>query len=203
MAKVDKRIDAYIDSARDFAKPILIYIRSAVHKACPLVVETIKWGMPHYEYEGKILCGMAAFKEHCAFMFRLGSLMKDPEGIMETAGGKTGMGHFGQIRDVKDLPSEKVFMRYVREAMALTKKGAMPPKAKAPAKDLAVPDDFLRILKKNKSAYTNFEKFSHSHKKEYVEWITEAKTPETRNKRMATAVEWLHQGKGRNWKYSK
>jgi uncharacterized protein YdeI (YjbR/CyaY-like superfamily) len=204
MVQFDKRIDAYVENARDFAKPILNYLRSAVHKACPDVRETIKWGSPHFEYEGKILCAMASFHSHSAFVFRLGSMMKDPRGLMQTTGEKTGMGHFGRIKDVKDLPTEKVLIQYIKEAMSLTEMGVKVPKAKASArKELVVPDDFIKVLKKNKMAYANFQDFTYSNKKEYVEWITEAKTSETRDKRIATSVEWLEEGKARNWKYMK
>ena len=201
MANFDKRIDDYVANARDFAKPVLEYIRSAVHEACPDVRETIKWGMPHFEYRDKILCGMASFKEHCAMNFRLGSLMKDPHGLMQTRGEKTGMGHFGRITTVKDLPARKVLVRYVQEAMALTESGARV--ARTPGKVLAVPQDFMRALNKNKTARRNFDDFSPSHRNEYVEWITEAKTTDTRNRRIVTALTWLEQGKGRNWKHTK
>ena len=204
MAQFDKRIDAYIGKTADFGKPILNFLRSAVHKACPDVQETIKWGFPHFEYEGKILCAMASFRSHCAFIFRLGSLMKDPHGLLQTAGKKSGMGHFGQIRNLKDLPGEKVLIQYIKEAMALAETGAKVPRTKIPAtKEIEVPEDFLKILSKNSKAYSNFENSSYSHKKEYVEWINDAKRTETRKRRMATAVEWLEAGKGRNWKYVK
>ena len=204
MTKKDKRVDAYIEKAQDFAKPILNHLRSVVHKASGDIVETIKWGMPYFEYNGKMLCGIASFKEHCAFVFRLGGLMKDPKGLMERASERTGMGHFGKIRGLKDLPSEKVLIEYVKEAIALTDGGAKIPDTKAAgAKEISVPEDFMKLLKKNKASCEAFDKFSYSRKKEYVEWIMEAKTPETRNKRMATAVEWIAEGKGRNWKYTK
>ena len=202
MPKKDHRIDDYLNNAQTFAKPILRHLRSVIHKGCPSVDETIKWGFPHFEYEGKILCSMASFKQHCAFGFRLGSVMKDPHGLMQPVGDKSGMGHFGQIRSMEDLPSDKILIQYIQEAMALTDRGATKPKPKASdPKELIVPEDFIRVLKKDKVALNTFEKFSYSHRKEYVEWITEAKTEETRYRRMATAVEWLREGKGRNWKY--
>jgi len=204
MATFDKRIDAYVENARDFAKPILNYIRSAVHKACPDVQETIKWGSPHFEYEGRILCAMASFTSHCAFVFRLGSMMKDPGGLMQTGKDKTGMGHFGQVRDVKDLPGEKILIQYIKEAMSLTEMGVKVPKAQAAGrKKLVVPVDFMNMLKKNKSAYITFEALSYSHKKEYIEWITEAKRDETRNRRLQSTIELLKKGKDLNWKYVK
>ncbi len=203
MSSSDKHIDHYIANAQEFAKPILEHLRAVVHKACPDVDETIKWGFPHFEYGGKILCGMAAFKRHCAFLFRLGARLSDPEGILQTKDDKNAMGHFGQIKDLKNLPSQKILIRYIKEAMALTDKGEQPARPGASqVKELQVPAEFLWALKKNRTALANFESFSFSNKKEYVQWIAEAKTSETRARRIATAVEWLNEGKARNWKYT-
>lgn len=204
MAKEDKRVDVYISNAREFAQPILTRLRSVVHRASPEVEETIKWGFPNFQFMGKIVCSMAAFKEHCAFIFRQATLMKDPRGLLNTGDQKSGMGHFGQIRTLEDLPSEKILIQYVREAIKLIEDDVKLPKGKASSeKKLVVPKEFITVLKKNKGACDAFEKFSYSHKKEYVEWITEAKTEETRNRRMATAIKWLEEGKSRNWKYQK
>jgi uncharacterized protein YdeI (YjbR/CyaY-like superfamily) len=202
MSTIDKRIDVYIDKSADFAKPILSYLRQIIHEACPEVNETMKWSFPHFEYAGSILCSMAAFKHHCAFGFWLGSLMKDPEGLIRTGGAKDSMGHFGQIKDVKDLPSKKILIQYMKEAMALNEKGVKRERPEQVVKkELVVPDGFLKVLKKNKTVLAAFENLSYSHKKEYLEWITEAKTEETRQKRMAKTLQLLSEGKSMNWKY--
>jgi uncharacterized protein YdeI (YjbR/CyaY-like superfamily) len=196
------RIDAYISKSAEFAKPVLEHLRDIIHKHCPDVQETIKWSFPHFEYQESILCSMASFKQHCSFGFWLGSLMKDPHNLLTPVGERTAMGHFGQIKSVKDLPSDKILASYIKEAMALIEIGTKLPKApKAEPKDIVAPPYFLKELKKNKTAYTNFESFSPSHKKEYLEWITDAKTEATRNKRMAAAIEMLEEGKPKNWKY--
>lgn len=202
MATIDKRIDSYIVKSADFAVPILQHLRAIVHDACPDVEETIKWSFPHFEYHGSILCSMASFKQHCAFGFWLAAKMKDPEGIFD---GANAMGHMGKIKSIKDLPSKKILVKYIKEAMSLIDKGEKLEKAPraATAKELAVPPFFQSALKKNKAALANFNKFSYSHKKEYVEWIGEAKSEETRNRRIATALTWLEEGKSRNWKYEK
>ena len=203
MAVKDKRIDVFIAKSQEFARPILQHLRELVHQACPEVHETIKWGMPHFEYRDKILCGMAAFKEHCSFGFRLGSVMKDPKGVMQQTD-KTGMGQFGQIKSMKDLSSDKTLVQYIQEAMRLTEQGVSKPKPKDTVrKELKVPDYFREALKKNKQAFENFGTLSYSHRKEYLDWIIGAKTEPTRNRRVATAVEWLQEGKGLNWKYEK
>ena len=203
MAVKDKRTDAFIAKSKEFARPILQHLRELVHKACPEVRETIKWGMPHFEYRDKILCGMAAFKEHCSFGFRLGTVMNDPKGIMQQAD-KTGMGHFGQIKSMEDLPSDKIMVQYIKEAMRLTEQGVSKPKPKDTVrKELKVPDYFTEVLKKNKQAFENFDRLSYSHRKEYLQWISNAKTETTRNRRMETAVEWLQKGRTLNWKYEK
>ena len=203
MGKKDKRIDNYIDNAQEFAKPVLRHVRSTVHKACTEVEEAIKWGSPHFMYEGKILCAMASFKAHCAFFFRLGSVMEDPKKIMTPTGSGAGMGHFGKITSLSDLPSEKILIQYIREAMRLTREGVKKTTAKPATASLKVPDSFMQALKKNKEALENFQKFSPSHKREYIQWITEAKTDPTRERRIATAVEWISAGKGKNRKYEK
>lgn len=201
MGKKDPRVDAYISKSAEFAKPILNHIRTVVYKACPEVEETIKWGFPHFNYKG-MLCSMAAFKQHCAFTFWKASLMKDSKKILDV-NRENAMGHFGKIVSVKNLPPDKIFSQYIKDAAALNDAGInflSKPKSKE-KKELIVPDYFKKELKKNKKAFETFNNFSYSHKKEYVEWITEAKTEETRNKRIVTALEWLAEGKQRNWKY--
>lgn len=201
MPKTDPRVDDYIAQAADFAQPILQHLRQLVHQACPEVTETIKWSFPVFEYHG-MLCNMAGFKEHCAFGFWKAAIMSDPEGIL-TPTGESAMGHFGRIRSLDDLPADDVMIAYIMEAARLNREGVkVPPKAKPAAKkELPVPDFLQEALAHNEAARTTFEKFSYSHRKEYIEWLTEAKTEATRNKRLATALEWLAEGKGRNWKY--
>jgi uncharacterized protein YdeI (YjbR/CyaY-like superfamily) len=197
MPATDPRIDAYIEKSADFAQPVLTHLRKLIHKGCPDVVETVKWSMPSFEYKG-ILCGFAAFKQHCTFGFWKQSLMETDA----FSKNKTAMGSFGRITSLKDLPSDKVMIGLIHQAMELNEKGIKVPKKPASAKkELVVPDDLKKALAKNKKAKTQFDKFSYSHRKEYVEWITEAKTEPTRNKRLDTTVEWLSEGKSRNWKY--
>ena len=113
----DKRIDAYIGASADFAKPILTHLRRLVHKACPDATETIKWGFPHFDYHG-IMCSMAGFKQHCAFTFWKARLMEDFDKVFNPAS-ETAMGHFGKIKSLKHLPSDKTLMEYIREAARL------------------------------------------------------------------------------------
>ena len=203
MATTDPRIDAYIQKSAEFARPILEHIRKLVHKAYPEVEETMKWSMPFFLNNGSIICNMAAFKEHCAFGFWNAPLLKDPEGILHVKE-KNAMGHLDRITSKKDLPSDKVLIAYIREAAALNEAGVKKPVLKkAPKKELPVPAELTAALKKNKKAQAAFEGFSPSHRREYIEWITEAKTDATREKRLATTVEWLAEGKSRMWKYEK
>ncbi len=203
MAQKDRRIDAYIVKAQPFAWPILEYLRDLVHRACPDVKETIKWGMPHFDYKGEMMCHMASFKQHCAFGFWKASLMNDKKRI-EKAKGETAMGDFGKITGLKDLPSDAKMIRYIKEAMKLNDEGIKVEKKKPlTKKDIEAPDYFLKELKKNKAALKTFNMFSPSNKKEYIMWITDAKTEETRKSRMTTAIEWMEEGKQRNWKYMK
>jgi hypothetical protein len=189
MANTDKRIDEYINSAAPFAQPILKHIRGLVHKACPEVTENVKWRFPVFEYKG-ILCNMAAFKQYCSFGFWKGALMK--EGAS-----------FDKITSLKDLPADKKLIGYIKEAVRLNEENIkLPAKPKsAIKKELPVPAVLAAALKKNKKAAATFDNFSPSHRKEYIEWINEAKTEETRDRRVATTIEWLTEGKGRHWKY--
>ena len=204
MAKKEKVIDNYIAKSAGFAKPILNHIRELVHEACPDVEEKMKWSFPHFDYKGEMMCSMAAFKQHAVFGFWKAALMKDPV-LVENARSEVAMGHVGRLSSVKDLPADKKMLGWIKEAMQLTDKGIkLPAKAKAAdKKELVVPDYFEKALTKNKKAKLVFENFAWSHKKEYLEWITGAKTEETRNKRMATALAWLAEGKSRNWKYER
>ena len=201
----DKRIDAYIAKAQPFAKPILIHLRKLIHQGCPEVQETIKWGMPSFDYKGP-LCGMAAFKQHAIFGFWKYKLIKDPKnylGLRSNEGGEA-MGNMGRINSIKDLPSDKAMLDFVKQAKKLNDEGIkMPPRAVKPKKPLATPSYFTSALKKNKKALTCFENFSPSQKREYVSWVTEAKSEETRNSRLQLSVAWMSEGKKRNWKYER
>ena len=197
--RMEVEITDYIEKAKPFAKPILEHIRKLVHKVCPEVVEEIKWGFPSFNYKG-LFCGMAAFKEHCTFGFWKGSIMKDPENILENK--EKSMGHLGRITSLEDLPPDKILIAYIKEAKRLNDEGIKVAKKKPVTnKELEVPAYFIKALKKNPDAYKNFEEFSYSKKKDYVEWLSEAKQEATREKRMQTAIEWIQEGKSRNWKY--
>jgi len=201
MVKKDKRIDFYIAKSASFAQPILKHLRQLVYKADPDIQETVKWGFPHFEHKG-IVCSMASFKEHCTFLFWKASLMSDTSNIFKQTA-NTAMGQLGRLEKLSDLPPDKVLIEYIKEAVQLNKENVKAPLKSSEKKKLIIPEYFLSALKKNKKAIKNFEDFSYSHKKEYVEWITEAKTDATKEKRVATAVEWISEGKGRNWKYVK
>lgn len=204
MPILDTRIDDYINKAEPFAKPILNHLRKIVHTACPNVKETIKWSFPNFEYNGSILCNMAAFKQHCSFGFWLGARMTDPDNLLQKVGEKTSMGSFGQIKNIEDLPPAEVVIRYIHEAMSLNEKGVKVKKEKAARpKEVETPAWFLEALQQTGGTMIAYEKFSPSQKREYIEWLEEAKTEATRTKRLATALEWIAEGKTRNWKYAK
>ena len=194
MPNTDPRIDAYISRSADFAKPILKHLRALVHEGCPEVVETIKWGSPHFEHKG-MLCGMAAFKEHCAFGFWNRAL--------EIPGQEGAMGQFGCITKVADLPKDRVLVGYVREAARLNAIGKKVGPVRKARKPLPVPKDLLAALKKKAGATAKFNAFPPGQQRDYAEWLIEAKTDATRTKRLRTAVEWIAEGKPRMWKYMK
>lgn len=190
--KNDPRIDAFIAKSAPFARPILKKIRALVHAGCPDVVETIKWGSPHFEHDG-MLCGMAAFQSHCAFGFWNRAL--------EIPKKDGAAGQFGCIRSLSDLPADKVLIGYVREAARLNEAGRKVGPERKARKPLPVPKDLSAALRNKPKAKSHFEAFSPSQKREYSEWILEAKTDATRQRRLETAVEWIGEGKPRMWKY--
>ena len=200
MPSQDPRIDAYIAASAEFARPILEEIRKRVHAACPQVEETIKWGMPNFVHAGGILCGMAAFKQHASFGYWKHAL------VMGEAE-RDGMGSYGKMRGPADMPKAATLKPDIRKAMALideTASGAAPTKTKPVKKarpTLPVPEDLRSALERQPKALRHFDAFSPSQRREYIEWIVEAKREETRAKRLAQAVEWMAEGKRRNWKY--
>ena len=202
MSKKDPRIDAYILKAEPFAQPVLKHLRKLIHQACPDVEETMKWSFAFFDYKGPF-CHIAAFKKHCAFGFWKAALMKDAKKL--EANQESAMGHLGKITGLHDLPPDKVIIAYLKEAMKLNETGAkLPPRKKTASKELLIiPAYFKTALSKNKKAAEQFEKFAPGQKKEYISWLTEAKTEETKNKRLETALEWISEGRIRNWKYLK
>jgi uncharacterized protein YdeI (YjbR/CyaY-like superfamily) len=205
MSTIDPRIDTYIVKSAGFAIPILDYLRELVHAACPDVNETMKWSMPFFEYKNYNLCNMASFKQHCAFGFWLGPLLTDPDHLLVSGTEKNSMGQLGRITTIEDLPPAEKLMGLIQEAMGLIDKGVRPQKepASKEIKELIIPEYLTEAVNASPRASETFGRFSYSQKKEYVEWVTDAKSEATRNKRMEQAIEWMEEGKQRNWKYQK
>lgn len=203
---MDLRVDAYIEKAAPFAQPILTHLRNLMHRACPRAIESMKWGMPFFLQQGIILAHMAAFKQHCAFGF-WGPKMKKAlrkNGASRLSSSEA-MGSMGRITSVKDLPADKDMLAYMRQAGELVETGQRTKSIERPKRtakrSVSVPPELAAALKKNKLAATTFETFSPSCRREYAEWIADAKRPETKQKRIAQSLEWIAQGKTRNWKY--
>jgi uncharacterized protein YdeI (YjbR/CyaY-like superfamily) len=198
MPKTDKRIDAYIAKAPDYAKPILTKVRAMMHDAAPECEETLKWNHPTFVQNG-ILCGMAAFKEYCTVHFWKASLI-----FAQAAPAGGDAGPMDKLTSVKDLPSKSTFASYVKRAIELNATGTKIPRAPAkPKKALVMPAEFLSAIHRNARARRVYEAFSPSNQRDYIEWITDAKQDATRDRRIAQAVEWMAEGKPRNWKYMK
>ncbi|MDH0866377.1 YdeI/OmpD-associated family protein [Mitsuaria sp. GD03876] len=198
MPTLDPRVDAYIDRAAPFAQDLLRHWRATVHAHCPDVVETIKWGFPNFTYRDKILTGMAAFKAHCSIGFWHGQAAVGADHAKDGA-----MGDFGRLTSLKDLPSKAEQKAILKRAMTLIEDGvkARPARPATPKPPPEVPEDLAAALRANAAARKTFEGFPPSHRREYIEWIVEAKKAETRERRLAQTVEWLAEGKPRNWKY--
>ena len=194
MPHSDPRIDAYIEKAQPFARPILQYLREVVHDASPEIEETIKWGGPFFTYNGP-LCSMAAFKQHCAFGFWKGALVVDDAPEVE------GAGQFGKITKIEDLPAREMLVAYVLRAMELNDSGAVPGRRKAPKPELEMPADFDSALDANPAARAAFDAFPPSHRREYIEWIIDARRDDTRRRRIEKAVSQIAESRSLNWKY--
>ena len=198
MGTRDARVDAYIAKSAEFARPILTALRIVVHRACPQVEETLKWGMPFFQYRG-LLCHMAAFKQHCAFGFWKGARV-----LGAAAGRREAMGHFGRLTAVRDLPPRQRLATLIRKAMALNAAGVW-----RPARGLAhrrarptPPPDLLTELRKKPKALAHYRAFTPAQQREYVDWLREAKRADTRARRLAQALAWIAAGRTRNWKYA-
>jgi uncharacterized protein YdeI (YjbR/CyaY-like superfamily) len=194
-------LDSYIARAEPFARPILEHLRALFHRARPEIGEALKWGHPVFEHDG-IVAWLAAFKRHVRFRFWKGRMLNDPKGLLRDANGNVGL---LIVTDLSQLPSDKALLDYIRQAIDLNASGVKVPRAagKAKAAPLAVPDDLSAALRKNKLARQSFDAMSTSHRNEYIEWLVTAKQDATRKKRLLTAIEWLAEGKPRNWKYMK
>jgi len=195
----DRRVDAYIEKSAEFAKPVLRHLRELVHEGCPDIREDIKWNMPFFLHHG-ILCTMAAFKAHCVFGFwhhGMDKPMRDDGVPVDMS-----MGSLGRITSIKQLPTRRAMLRYLREAAKLNESGLppRPPRAKSQPAPKA-PADLAAALGKDKAAAATYAKFTPGKQRDYVDWLKEAKRPETRAKRLATAIEWMSEGKPLNWKY--
>ncbi len=199
MPKTDPRIDTYIAEAAPFAQPILQHLRMLIHRACPEVEESVKWGHPSFGYHGKILCGLSAFKAHLGFGF----WHQKMEGVLAADGIKVaeGAGLLGRITSRDQLPSDAALLGYLKTAMTLLDSDAptRPERKKKP--ELPTPPDLTAALKKSARAAAKWKEFSPSMRREYIEWITEAKREETRAQRVKTTIDWVGTGKKRNWKY--
>jgi uncharacterized protein YdeI (YjbR/CyaY-like superfamily) len=196
------QVDQYIINSTEFAIPILDHLRNLVHKADARIEEKIKWGMPFFDFKGTV-CHMASFKNHCAFGFWKGSLMKDEYGIFKER--SEAMGLLGKITSFKDLPPDEILIAYIQQAILLNENNIkLPPKPKSTEKkELVVPEYLMEALHEDPEALAVFQNFSTSNKKDYVLWLEEAKTEATRQKRLVTTLVWLAEGKTRMWKYKK
>jgi uncharacterized protein YdeI (YjbR/CyaY-like superfamily) len=197
MSNHNAQVDAYIAKSPPFAQPILTRLRELFHRACPQLEEKLKWGVPSFEYKG-MLGGMAAFKKHATWGLWKSKLLNDPKKVIDHPGS---MGA-GKPSNISELPPDRDILDLIKQAVALNEKGVKlerPKPAKRPPPK--APPDLAAALKKNAKARATFDAFSPSHKREYIEWITEARQEETRKRRLAQAIEWMAHGKPRNWKY--
>ncbi|KAF2506924.1 hypothetical protein EYY60_20640 [Flavobacterium zhairuonense] len=204
MENYNKDVTEYIEKMADFAKPILSNLREIIFSTCPEVEENIKWGTPHYSYKGDHLVMMGGFKQHCSFSLYKAELMKDKEIQASVSAGKK-FGYMDKIKDISELPNKEKLVAYIKEAMVLNENGKAKPKPvkEKSSAEVIAPKEFMDALAKDGKATEIFESKSPSFRKNYIIWIADAKTDETRNKRIAQSLEWIAEGKDRFWQSKK
>jgi len=203
MSKFNPQFDEYIKKSADFAKPIMEYLRQIIHETCPEVEEIIKWGNPHFDYKDDMMCILAGYKNHCSFSLYKAELMSDTK-IIESVKAGQKMGYMDKLKSLSDLPAKETLVAYIKEAMVLNENGVKKAKpVSEKPKVIEVPDYFSEKLATNPLAKEVFESKSPSFRKDYLVWITDAKTEATRQKRMEQSLEWIAEGKGRFWQYEK
>ena len=203
MSKFNPQFDDYIAKSADFAKPIMEYLRQIIHETCPDVEEIIKWGNPHFDYKGDMMCILAGYKNHCSFSLYKAELMSDTK-IIESVKAGQKMGYMEKIKSLSDLPAKETLVAYIKEAMVLNENGVKKAKTVSEKpKVIEVPDYFSEVLTANPLVKEIFESKSSSFRKDYLVWITDAKTEATRQKRVEQSLEWIAEGKGRFWQYEK
>jgi hypothetical protein len=197
MGTRDSRVDAYIENAAAFARPILREIRARVHRCCPDIVETIKWRSVSFEKQG-IVCGMSAFKAHCAFGFWKHDLVVGSDRKALEA-----MGSFGRLTKSADLPPPRTFAAMMKKAVQLNLDGVKSVRPKHPKARIPMHEDLTRALARSNKARATFDAFPPGQQREYLQWVAEAKQDATRARRVAQAIAWMERGRPRNWKYMK
>lgn len=199
-ANTDRRVDAYVKKSAEFAQPILKHLRALVHASCPEVEETIKWSFPHFMYRGQILCSMAAFKAHCAFGFWNGAIVAPRSAAVR----RQAMGDLGRITSLRDLPSRRALGACVKAGAKLIDAGVRRRvEPTHPQPPLRAPADLARALAAKPQAKKHFAAFTPSARRDYVDWIVGAKSAATRERRLATALNWIAEGKRHNWRYER
>lgn len=197
---MNEKITEYIDNAQPFAQPILWHFRDLIHKVCPKVEEKLKWGVPFFDYKGS-MCFMAGFKNHCNIGFWKGAIMQDA--LLFTENNTKALGGLNKIKAITDLPNDDTLMAYIAEAMILNENGV---KVTPAFKKIAVPEmpkEFTEALQNEPIVLGIFEGFTPSQRKEYILWIASAKTEATKSKRILQAIDWIADGKIKDWKYVK
>jgi uncharacterized protein YdeI (YjbR/CyaY-like superfamily) len=197
------KVDAYAGQAEDFAKPILAHLRGLIHATCPEVSEEVKWGIPHFDYRGEMMCIFAAYNKHCSFSFWKDSLMNDAR-LRQNAELAAAKRFMGNLKSLADLPADGELIAWIKEAMSLNDRGVkLPPRKSEGPKEVEIPAAFAAALAAKPEIKAIFDSKSASFQKEYNIWIGEAKTDGTRVKRIEESLSWIIEGKGRFWKYAK
>ena len=198
--QAQEKINLYIAERPEWQRKVLVRLRQLIHSASDEVEENWRWNAPHFDHDG-IMLGMVAFKHHVAVWFHKGALVQGPKGLFGEKEKGSDKGMLGYKLSESDQIDEKAFLDLVKQAIKVNQSGAKLADSKPTRKALVVPPDLEGCLKKNEEAWRHWERFNYTHKKEYVEWITDAKKEETRKRRIAQALEMIREGTSKEEKY--
>jgi hypothetical protein len=201
------QVTAYAAAMPAYAQPIFAHLRALIHTTCPDTDEAIKWSIPHFERDGDYLCIFAASPGHASFTFYKQQLMSDPR-LRDNLNLPAIKRFMGRLTSLSDLPDDATLAAMLQEAADLNARGVrLPDRAPKtpPVIDMpsAVATAVATALAANPAAQAVWDAKSAAWRKDYLVWITAAKTDPTRDARIAEALDWIADGKARFWKYQK
>jgi hypothetical protein len=192
-----ERINLYIAELPDWQRKHLVRVRQLIHSTEERIEEAWRGNAPHFDHQGSLI-GMHAFKSCVSIWFHKGASLKDGHGLFKL----TEKDAEREVRKYKihegESINEKAFLDLLKQALKVNAAQAGGAETKPTSRALVVPSDMEQVLRKDEQAWAQWEGLAASHKREYVEWITDAKQDETRKRRLAKALEMIRDGQAKN-----